>query len=76
MPVKTPRKKDSEIPKLDGWTFHEMKTNLYTPCEDCGVKASEFFYQHYRPEPEAGILKTRVKCQSCVMAFPGEGKQG
>ena len=67
MQVKTPRKKDAEIPKLDGWMFHEMKTNLYTPCEDCGVKASEFFYQHFRPEPGAGILKTRVKCPPCAV---------
>lgn len=66
MPVKTPRKKAEEVQHLEGWNFHEMKTNLYSPCKTCSVKANEFFYRHVRPEPGAGILITEVRCLDCA----------
>lgn len=68
MTVKTPRRKVHGVvtPHLEGWNFHEMKTNLYSPCKTCGVKANEFFYRHVRPELGAGILVTEVKCLDCA----------
>lgn len=69
MPVKTPRKKDAEVPKLDGWTFFPFTTNLYLRCGKCNQLPGEMFYRSVR-DPGACYTRTEAICPSCA----GQGK--
>ena len=48
-----------------GWTFFSEKTSIFTRCDTCGKKVSEFFYKHVR-EREGGPLVSLIRCGSCL----------
>lgn len=75
MPAKTPRKKEAEIPKLDGWTFFPFTTNLYLKCQKCGELPGEMFYRSVKRDGES-YSRTEAVCVPCASIAPGERKQG
>lgn len=75
MPVKTPRKKDAEVPKLEGWTFQDIPSNLFSPCHDCGKKEKEFFWRVETIPGSNTIATTRIRCVPCSRTALNEGKQ-
>jgi len=75
MPVKTPRKKDAGIPKLDGWTFVEITSNLFIFCQKCREKSNEMFYRSVRDEGSP-VFRTEAVCIRCSKTLPTERKVG
>ncbi len=65
MPVKTPRKRDAEIPELDGWNFHPFTTNLFLSCQKCGGLRGEMFYRSIKDEGMAWH-RTESICVPCA----------
>lgn len=64
MPVKTPRKKQVEIPKLEGWTFFPFTTNLFIRCQKCMALPGEMFYRTVKDEGSY-ISRTESICVPC-----------
>lgn len=64
MRLKTPRKKDAEIPNLDGWIFHPFTTNLYMKCQKCGNLPGEMFYRSIK-EDGMSWYRTESICVEC-----------
>lgn len=52
-------------PRLQGWTYHESKTNLFTICAECKTRAREMFYKYERA-PGASVGITTAICLSCA----------
>lgn len=64
MKTKTPRKKDVEIPKLNGWTFIEITSNLFIVCQKCRGRSDKMFYRSVKDEGSP-VLRTEAICVLC-----------
>lgn len=65
MKLKSPRKRDAEIPHLDGWTFVEITSNLFIFCQKCREKSNEMFYRSVRDEGSP-VFRTEAICVPCA----------
>ena len=64
MKLKTPRKKDAEIPELEGWTFFPLTTNLYLFCQMCRNRPGEMFYRSVQVDGSP-TFRTEAICIPC-----------
>lgn len=64
MKLKTPRKKDAEIPKLEGWTFFPLARRTYTCFARCaGTGRAKCFIA--RPVEGSPTFRTEAICVPC-----------